>query len=85
MREITGSEAYSFLICLDVTKFVLLGSFTFIQTIFSKFRAKPLPNKAKNTLPVGVRRSKESFIAHFLAKNVGTVNFWRISPIPNAK
>ena len=33
VREITGSEAFSFLICLDGTKFVLLGSFTFIQTI----------------------------------------------------
>ena len=54
------SEAFSFLICLDVTKFVLLGSLTFMQTIFSKFRAKPPPNNAKNTLPVGVRRSKTS-------------------------
>ena len=43
----TGSEALSFFenikICLNVTKFVLLGSFTLTETICSKMQAIPPP------------------------------------------
>ena len=62
----TGSEALSFFknikICLDVTKFVLLGSFTLTETICSKMQAKPLPKNEKNTLPVDMRQLNTSLI-----------------------
>ena len=54
----TESEAFSRLICLDANKFVLLSFFSLIKTIYQRVLTKPLPNDAKRSLPVDVRRSK---------------------------
>ena len=53
----TGNEAFSLLICLDAFKFVLLSSFTLIETICPKMWAKPLLKNGKRPLPVDVHRS----------------------------
>ena len=50
------------MICLDATKFVLLSVFTFIETIWPKIWAKPLPMNEKGQLPVDVHRSKMSLL-----------------------
>jgi len=56
-RLSTGSDAFSFIIWLDATKFVLLSFFTLIKTIWRK--RKPLPTNGKrSTSAVDVRRSK---------------------------
>ena len=47
MRTSTRSEAFSPLICLDATKFVLPSVFTLIETICPKIWAKSLHKKAK--------------------------------------
>ena len=57
-RTSTGSESFSLFICLDANKFVLLSFFSLIKTIYLRVSTKPLPNDAKNSLPVDVRRSK---------------------------
>ena len=57
-RTSTGSEAFSLLICLDANKFVLLSFFSLIKTIYQRVSTEPLPNDAKSSLPVEVRRSK---------------------------
>ena len=57
-RTSTGSEAFSFFICPDTTKFVLLSFFSPIKTIYPRVSTKPQPNAAKSPLPVDVRRSK---------------------------
>ena len=57
-RTSTGSEAFSLFICLEANKFVLLTFFSLIKTIYPRVLTKPLPNDAKNPLPVDVRRSK---------------------------
>ena len=57
-RTSTGSEVFSLLICLDANKFVLLSFSSLIKTIYPRFSTEPLPNDAKSTLPVDVRRSK---------------------------
>ena len=54
----TGSELFSLLVCLDANKFVLLSLFSPLKTIYSRVSTKPLPNDAKSSLPVDVRRSK---------------------------
>ena len=54
----TGSELFSLLVCLDANKFVLLSLFSPLKTIYSRVSSKPLPNDAKSSLPVDVRRSK---------------------------
>ena len=54
----TGSELFSLLVCLDANKFVLLSFFSPLKTIYSRVSTKPLPNDAKSSLPVDVRRSK---------------------------
>ena len=54
----TGSEAFSLFICLEADKFALLSSFSLIKRIYPRFWTKPLPNDAKISLPVDVRRSK---------------------------
>ena len=61
-RTLTGSEAFSLFICLDVNKFVLLSFFSLIKTIYPRVSTKPLPNDAKSPLPVDVRRSKTLLI-----------------------
>ena len=61
-RTLTGSEALSLFICLDVNKFVLLSFFSLIKTIYPSFSTKPLPCGGKSPLPVGVRRSKTLLI-----------------------
>ena len=56
-------EHFSLLICLDTTKFVLVGgSFTLKETICSRMWAKPLPKNVKNPLPVDVHRTKASLL-----------------------
>ena len=55
----TGSERFSLLICLDVTKLVLLSVFTLIKTICPKICSKSWLKGAKKQLPVDVRRSKK--------------------------
>ena len=50
-RTSTGSEPFSLLICVDATKFVLLGVFTFTETICPK-------TCWKSPLPVDVGPSK---------------------------
>ena len=57
-RTSTGSELFSLLVCLDANKFVLLSLFSPLKTIYSRVSTKPLPNDAKSSLPVDVRRSK---------------------------
>ena len=54
----SGSELFSLLVCLDANKFVLLSLFSPLKTIYSRVSTKPLPNDAKSSLPVDVRRSK---------------------------
>ena len=51
----TGSERFSFLICLDATTFVLLSVFTLIEFKITAQGCK----KKKQQLPVDVRRSKK--------------------------
>ena len=52
-RMSTESGAFSFLICLYVTRFVLLGVLILIETInCPKNWAIPLPKSAKSSLPV---------------------------------
>ena len=56
-------EHFSLLICLDTTKFVLVGgSFTLKETICSRMWAKPLPKNVKSPLPVDVHRTKPSLL-----------------------
>ena len=57
-RVLTGSEPFSVLISLDVTKLVLLSAFTLQETICPNICSKSRPKSAKNPLPVDVRRSK---------------------------
>ena len=57
-RTLIGSELFSLLVCLDANKFVLLSFFSPLKTIYSRVSTKPLPNDAKSSLPVDVRRSK---------------------------
>ena len=57
-RTSTGSEPFSFTICLDANKFVLVSFFALIKTTYLRVSTKPLPNDAKSSLPVDVRRSK---------------------------
>ena len=52
----TRSEVFSLLKYLDATKFVLLGLFTLINTIYSKVWAKPLSKNG--TLSIEVLRSE---------------------------
>ena len=55
-------EHFTLLICLDTTKFVLVGSFTLKETICSRMWAKPLPKNVKSPLPVDVHRTKASLL-----------------------
>ena len=57
-RTSTGSETFSLFICLDANKLVLLSFFSLLKTIYQRVSTKPLPNDAKSSLPVDVRRSK---------------------------
>ena len=52
----TGSEAFSFIMRLDATKYVLLSVFTLTETIWQNIGAIPLPMNEKGSLPVEVRR-----------------------------
>ena len=52
----TGSEAFSFIMRLDATKYVLLSVFTLTETIWQNIGAIPLPMNEKGSLPVDVRR-----------------------------
>ena len=63
-RTLTGSELFSLLVCLDANKFVLLSFFSPLKTIYSRVSTKPLPNDAKSSLPVDVRRSKTLLLKH---------------------
>ena len=56
-RTLTGSEAFSLLMCLDANKFALLSLFSLIKTIYPSVSTK-LPNETKSPLPVDVRLSK---------------------------
>ena len=66
-----GSEAFSLLICLDATKFVLLhvSVFTVIATTCPKIWTKPLPMNAKSPLPVDERRSQMSLLKLHIVDN----------------
>ena len=57
-RTSTGSQPFSLFICLDANKLVLLSFFSLLKTIYPRVSTKPLPNDAKSSLPVDVRRSK---------------------------
>ena len=59
-RTSTRSCAFSLLIFLDFTTFLLLSVVTLKDTICPKILAKPLPKNAKSPLPVDVRRLKTS-------------------------
>ena len=61
-RTSKGSEAFSPIVCLDGTKFVLLSVFTLIETIWPKMWAKPLSKNAKSPLPVDVCHLKTSLL-----------------------
>ena len=52
----TGREAFSFIMRLDATKYVLLSVFTLTETIWQNIGAIPLPMNEKGSLPVEVRR-----------------------------
>ena len=52
----TGSEAFSFIMRLDATKYVLLSVFTLTETIWQNIGSIPLPMNEKGSLPVEVRR-----------------------------
>ena len=52
----TGREAFSFIMRLDATKYVLLSVFTLTETIWQNIGAIPLPMNEKGSLPVDVRR-----------------------------
>ena len=54
----TGSKAFSSFLCLDANKFSLLTFSSLIKTLYPRVLTKPLPNDAKRSLPVDVRRSK---------------------------
>lgn len=54
--------AFSLLICLVATTFVLLNVFSRMETIYSKICAKPPPMNAKRPLPVTVRRLKPPLV-----------------------
>ena len=54
----TGSETFSRFLCLDANKLSLLTFFSLSKTIYPRVLTKPLPNDAKRSLPVDVRRSK---------------------------
>ena len=56
--EATGSGICFLFICLDANKFPLLSFFSLIKTIYLSVWTKPLPNDAKNPLPVDGHRSK---------------------------
>ena len=62
LRTSTGSEAFSILICLDATKFVLLRVFTLIETICLKICLKSRLKSAISPLSVDVRRSNTSLL-----------------------
>ena len=59
-RTSTRSYAFSLLICLDSTTFLLLSVFTLTDTICPKILAETLPKNAKSPLPVDVRCLKTS-------------------------
>ena len=54
--QVTGSEDFSLLICIEATKFVLLSVVTLIETICPNLWAKPLPKNSISPLLVNVRR-----------------------------
>ena len=53
----TGSEPFSLFIYLDANKFVFLSFFSLMKRIYPRVSNKLLPNDAKGSLPVDVRRS----------------------------
>ena len=57
-RTSTGSDAFSFLLYIDATKFVSLSIFNLVKTTCPKLLAKPLSINAKSPFPVDVGRSK---------------------------
>lgn len=60
-RTSTGSEAFSLLVCLEASKFVLLCLYAYAFRDDSpppRTCAKPLPKNAKSALPVDLRPSK---------------------------
>ena len=71
-RTSTGSELFSLLVCLDANKFVLLSFFALIKTIYPRVSTEPLPNDAKSSLPVDVRRSK-TLLLKLPINNLGRV------------
>ena len=59
----TGRGRFSLLICLDVTKFILLSVFTLIEAICPKICSKSrLKGAKKKKLPIDVRRSKKLLV-----------------------
>ena len=61
-RTSTGSEAFSLIVCLDATKFVLGNVFILVEAIWPKIWTKSLPKNEKVPLTVDVRRSKTSLL-----------------------
>ena len=54
-RASTGSEPFSFLICLDATKFVLPSVFTLKEAVCPNICLRTRLKRAKSPLPVDVR------------------------------
>ena len=57
-RTSTVSETFSFLICVDAPKFVLLSVFIHIKAISQKVGKNHWPRMQKSLLPVDIRRLK---------------------------
>ena len=86
-RTSTGSKAFSFLICLDDIKFVLLSFFTLIEAIWLKIWAKPSSKNEKGSLPVHLCRLKTSLLKFAIISKVTNkkMNFQRTVRLTSSK
>ena len=57
-RTSTGSEPFSLLVCLNVTKFVLLSVVTLLETIWPEVCSKSRLKSAKSPLPLKLPNEK---------------------------
>ena len=72
----TRSETFSRFLCLDANKLLLLTFFSLLKTIYPRVLNKPLPNDAKRSLPVDVRRSKTLLLK--LPNAFAQAHYWLI-------
>ena len=69
-RKSTGSKDFSFLICLDAMKFVLVSFFTLVETIQLEILAKQRLRNVKSLLPVDMHRSKTPLLTFISYRRV---------------